>query len=114
MQAGHLKLCGRSPSEVGIPHWRAQVMYVHQSRVNFKGTPNDFYKLAQSFCSQQDRPRGDLPALVHELGLDAGVLEQQWSELSVSKYGWYWQTTIAAAAAATAASVQQQWCRCYD
>lgn len=82
-QAGYVRLCGQSPSEISIPCWRAQVMYVHQSRVNFKGTPNDFYKLVQGFAAQQGRPRGDLAALVHDLGLDPAVLDQGWSELSV-------------------------------
>ena len=38
----------------------------------------------QRFAAQNGRPRGDLPALVHELGLQQGVLNQSWSELSVS------------------------------
>ena len=32
---------------------------------------------------QRGRPRGDLPALVHQLGLEQGVLNQPWVELSV-------------------------------
>jgi len=32
--------------------WRAQVMYVLQSRVNFKGTPQEFLNMVQGFCSQ--------------------------------------------------------------
>jgi hypothetical protein len=31
-----------------------QVMYVHQSRVNFKGSPHDFFQLAQSFAKTFD------------------------------------------------------------
>jgi hypothetical protein len=62
----------------------SQVMYVHQSRVNFKGTPNDFFQLAQSFAAQKGRPRGDLAQIVTDLGLEPGVLDQHWSELSVS------------------------------
>lgn len=38
---------------------------------------------AQQFASQKGRPRGDLPALVHELGLEQAVLNQPWTELSV-------------------------------
>jgi hypothetical protein len=59
-------------------------MYVHQSRVNFKGSPHEFFQLAQSFAAQKGRPRGDLEQLVVDLGLDPDVLDQQWSELSVS------------------------------
>ena len=36
-------LNGQTPAETGYPAWRASVMYVPQSRVNFKGTPAEFY-----------------------------------------------------------------------
>ncbi len=42
-QGGQLRLNGKSPAEHGFPAWRAQVSYVPQSRVNFKGTPAEFY-----------------------------------------------------------------------
>ncbi|KAK9785516.1 hypothetical protein WJX73_009532 [Symbiochloris irregularis] len=32
--------------------------------------------------AQRRRPRGDLPALIHDLGLEQPVLNQPWSELS--------------------------------
>lgn len=38
----------------------------------------------QQFKAQKGRPRSDLPAIIHDLGLEPGVLNQQWSELSVS------------------------------
>ncbi|KAF8057645.1 FUM1 [Scenedesmus sp. PABB004] len=82
LEAGELLLEGRSPSEMGTPCWRAQVMYVHQSRINFKGTPLEFFEQVQNFAAQRGRPRGDLAALVEELGLLPGVLHQQWTELS--------------------------------
>ena len=37
----------------------------------------------QQFKAQKGRPRGDLPALIAELGLEPGVLNQPWVELSV-------------------------------
>ena len=37
----------------------------------------------QQFAAQRGRPRGDLPALVHALGLEQLVLNQPWTELSV-------------------------------
>jgi len=40
-------------------------------------------RAAQQFAAQRGRPRGDLPALIHELGLEQGVLNQPWTELSV-------------------------------
>jgi hypothetical protein len=39
--------------------------------------------LVQQFSAQRRRPRGDLPALVHALGLEQLVLNQPWTELSV-------------------------------
>ncbi len=57
-------------------------------------------RAAQQFAAQRGRPRGDLPALIHELGLEQGVLNQPWTELSVrareqcsvaavSRTGWF-------------------------
>jgi putative ABC transport system ATP-binding protein len=59
-------------------------MYVHQTHVNHRGTPAEFYFACQSFASQRARPRGDLPALIYQLGLEQEVLNQEWSQLSVS------------------------------
>ena len=36
----------------------------------------------QQFSAQRRRSRGDLPALVHALGLEQAVLNQAWTELS--------------------------------
>jgi len=38
--------------------------------------------MLQQFSAQRRRPRGDLPALVHSLGLEQSVLNQPWTELS--------------------------------
>ena len=64
------------------PSSTIQVTYVPQSRVNFKGTPSEFYFQAQQFAAQKGRPRGDLPTLIHDLGLEQVVLNQAWTELS--------------------------------
>lgn len=34
-----MRLRGATPCELGVPAWRADVMYVHQSRVDYPGTP---------------------------------------------------------------------------
>jgi len=81
-QSGSLTLNGKTPAEIGIPNWRAQVSYVKQSRVSLKGTPAELYFSAQKFASQKGRPRGDLPAIVFQLGLEQAVLNQRWAELS--------------------------------
>uniref|UniRef100_A0A7S1WYX0 ABC transporter domain-containing protein n=1 Tax=Tetraselmis chuii TaxID=63592 RepID=A0A7S1WYX0_9CHLO len=81
-QGGQLTFNGRTPHEIGMPSWRSLVAYVGQARVNFKGTPAEFYFQAQRFESQKGRSRGDLPALIHEMGLEQLVLNQPWVELS--------------------------------
>lgn len=82
-QGGQLTFNGRTPHEIGMSSWRSLVAYVGQARVNFKGTPAEFYFQAQRFESQKGRSRGDLPALIHEMGLEQLVLNQPWVELSV-------------------------------
>ncbi|EIE23944.1 P-loop containing nucleoside triphosphate hydrolase protein [Coccomyxa subellipsoidea C-169] len=82
IQGGTLFLDGKAPEQIGVPQWRTQVTYVPQSRTQQKGTPSELYFAAQQFKAQRGRPRGDLPALVAELGLEQSVLNQPWIELS--------------------------------
>ena len=60
-----------------------QVLYCPQTRVSAKGTPSELYFAAQQLGAQRGRPRGDLPSLIQQLGLEQGVLNQAWPELSV-------------------------------
>ena len=80
--SGVLSLNGKTPNQLGAPLWRALVCYVFQQRVGYAGTPSELYFAAQQFAAQRGRPRGDLPALIHDLGLEQSVLNQPWSELS--------------------------------
>ncbi|KAL4457598.1 hypothetical protein ABPG75_012463 [Micractinium tetrahymenae] len=80
--SGSITLAGRTPEEWGVPKYRALVSYVHQSRIQHKGTPAELYYTLQQFKAQRGRQRGDLPALVHQLGLEQAVLNQPWVELS--------------------------------
>ena len=65
-------------------------MYVHQQRVTYPGTPNQLFDRVQGFAAQKARGAaglaslGDFGGLVEQMGLDQSVLEQQWSQLSVS------------------------------
>eukprot|EP00884_Botryococcus_braunii_P019040 jgi/Botrbrau1/581/Bobra.0010s0047.1 len=81
-QEGSVLLNGKSPKELGVPRWRANVTYIPQSQIRPKGTPSELYFQAQHFSAQRGRPRGDLPALIADFGLEQGVLNQPWSELS--------------------------------
>ena len=59
------------------------MLYCPQTRVSAKGTPSELYFAAQQLGAQRGRPRGDLPGLIQALGLEQGVLNQAWIELSV-------------------------------
>lgn len=80
--SGSITLAGKAPEEWGVPKYRSLVSYVHQSRIQHKGTPAELYFTLQQFKAQRGRQRGDLPALVHQLGLEQAVLNQPWVELS--------------------------------
>ena len=81
-QGGGLSLSGQPAEQWGIPAWRANVMYVAQSRVTFKLTPQALFDQIKQFGAQRDREHGDLTLLVQSVGLDASVLHQPWAELS--------------------------------
>jgi ABC-type iron transport system FetAB ATPase subunit len=80
--AGRVVLDGATLEDLGAPAWRARVCYVPQSRVPHEGTPARLYVAAQKFAAQRGRPRGDLPALVHALGLEQAALHRSWASLS--------------------------------
>ena len=61
------------------------MLYCPQTRVSAKGTPSELYFAAQQLAAQRGRSRGDLPSLIQQLGLEQGVLNQPWSELSVRR-----------------------------
>lgn len=82
IEGGTLELSGQTPLQLGVTRWRTLVTYVPQTRVHPPGTPAEFYFSVQQFKAQRGRPRGDLPALIHRLGLEQSVLNQPWTQLS--------------------------------
>ncbi|KAI8467845.1 MAG: ciliary BBSome complex subunit 2 [Monoraphidium minutum] len=83
LQGGALRLRGQTPSELGIPVWRTEVTYVHQARVDFPGTPLEFFEAARGLAARKGRPCGDLAALAGAMGLESEVvLNQKWASLS--------------------------------
>ena len=36
---GEMRLRGRAPCDLGVPAWRFEVIYVHQARIDYPGTP---------------------------------------------------------------------------
>ena len=80
---GQILLNGISQSEYpSLPEWRTQIIYIPQSQKGFIDTPAEFYYKVQRFQAQRNRPRGDLPALIHYLGLEQSTLHQPFHSLS--------------------------------
>jgi ABC-type iron transport system FetAB ATPase subunit len=52
---GTVTLAGRTPSEWGIPAWRARVSYVSQSRPTITGTPRELHTAAAGLAAQRAR-----------------------------------------------------------
>lgn len=82
IQGGSLLLNGQTPEQVGIAAWRTQVAFVCHHRPPLKGTPSESYFAIQRFKSQRGRPRGDLPALIADLGLEQTLLNVPWADLT--------------------------------
>jgi ABC-type iron transport system FetAB ATPase subunit len=81
-QYGTLTLGGRTPEDVGIPTWRTRVTYVHQTRVNFEGTPAELLAAVGRFASRRGHDAAPLEPLAEALGLEASVVHQTWASLS--------------------------------
>lgn len=80
---GRILLDGLSQVDYpSLPEWRTQVLYIPQSQKGFTDTPAEFYYKVQRFQAQRNRPRGDLPALIHYLGLEQSTLHQPFHSLS--------------------------------
>ncbi len=80
---GRISLSGVSQCDYpSLPEWRVQISYIPQSQRGFTDTPAEFYFKVQRFCAQRNRPRGDLPALIHYLGLEQSTLHQPFHSLS--------------------------------
>ena len=81
--AGRVLLDGLSQSDYpSLPEWRTEILYISQSQKGFTDTPAEFYYKVQRFQAQRNRPRGDLPALIHYLGLEQSTLHQPFHTLS--------------------------------
>jgi ABC-type iron transport system FetAB ATPase subunit len=80
---GRISLDGITQDDYpSLPAWRVQIAYIPQSQKGFTDTPAEFYFKVQRFRAQRNRPRGDLPALIHYLGLEQSTLHQPFHSLS--------------------------------
>lgn len=66
------------------PAWRANILYVSQSRITRPGSPRDLFATATRFAAQRARAHrhGDLDAAAHSCGLTTMQMDQMWSTLS--------------------------------
>ncbi|KAI8324451.1 P-loop containing nucleoside triphosphate hydrolase protein [Martensiomyces pterosporus] len=72
----------KSPAELGVPRWRADVMYVPQRPAQLPGTPLDFIDTVNSFAVQTGREHYDPVEIAEDWGIAPEMWEKKWPELS--------------------------------
>ncbi|KAJ1732051.1 hypothetical protein LPJ72_003622 [Coemansia sp. Benny D160-2] len=72
----------KTPQELGVPQWRAEVMYVPQRPAQMAGTPLDFVDMVNSFRVQTARDHYDPVEIAEDWGIAAELWEKKWPELS--------------------------------
>ncbi|KAJ2157582.1 hypothetical protein GGF46_004400 [Coemansia sp. RSA 552] len=72
----------QSPSDLGIPKWRADVMYVPQRPAQMPGSPLDFVDMVNSFKVQGARDHYDPVEIAEDWGIANELWEKKWPELS--------------------------------
>lgn len=81
-----ITLSGKTPNEVGIPRWRAKVLYLPQRAALLPGTPNEFFGTLCGVASrkgeEEQKRIGDPKRIANEWGIGEGLWEQKWGELS--------------------------------
>ncbi|KAJ1961170.1 hypothetical protein GGI12_003399 [Dipsacomyces acuminosporus] len=72
----------KTPSELGIPKWRADVMYVPQRPAQLTGTPLDLVDTISSFSVQAGREHYNPVEIAEDWGITPDLWEKKWPELS--------------------------------
>ncbi|KAJ2400931.1 hypothetical protein GGI23_001727 [Coemansia sp. RSA 2559] len=72
----------KTPQELGIPQWRAEVMYVPQRPAQMAGTPLDFVYMVNAFRVQAKRDHYDPVEIAEDWGIAPELWEKKWPELS--------------------------------
>ncbi|KAJ1799127.1 hypothetical protein LPJ59_002046 [Coemansia sp. RSA 2399] len=72
----------KTPQELGIPQWRAEVMYVPQRPAQMAGTPLDFVFMVNAFKVQAKRDHYDPVEIAEDWGIAPELWEKKWPELS--------------------------------
>ncbi|KAJ2472165.1 hypothetical protein EV174_005863, partial [Coemansia sp. RSA 2320] len=71
-----------TPTELGVPQWRADVMYVPQRPAQMAGTPLDLIDMVNSFKVQAAREHYDPVEIAEDWGVTPDLWEKKWPELS--------------------------------
>lgn len=77
-----MTLDGKTPEQMGLPQWRAEVCYVTQARWSMPGSPSDSFAALCELGAQQGRAHGDPAAFAKKLLLDESVMTSPWMTLS--------------------------------
>jgi ABC-type multidrug transport system ATPase subunit len=85
LEAGELRLDGRTPDEWGAQAWRAEVQYVPQVAPPMAGTPREFAASLARLRVQRKREAGDPLELASGWGLSATEWDKEWRSLSVGE-----------------------------
>ncbi|KAJ2714766.1 hypothetical protein H4R19_001554 [Coemansia spiralis] len=72
----------QSPTDMGVPLWRADVMYVPQRPAQMAGSPLDLVDLVNSFAVQKARHHYDPVEIAQDWGVSSDLWEKKWTELS--------------------------------
>ncbi|KAJ1731287.1 hypothetical protein LPJ61_002610 [Coemansia biformis] len=72
----------QSPADMGVPLWRADVMYVPQRPAQMTGTPLDLVDMVNSFAVQKARNHYDPIEIAEDWGVSSDLWEKKWAELS--------------------------------
>ncbi|KAJ2837263.1 hypothetical protein J3B01_002234 [Coemansia erecta] len=72
----------RTPADMGIPTWRADVMYVPQRPAQMPGSPLDFVDVVNSFAVQRAREHYDPVEIAEDWGISSDLWEKKWPDLS--------------------------------
>lgn len=82
---GEVLLGGRPEDRWDPQSWRAEVCLALQGAPVLSGTPRDWWDAVRALATQRGRDGEDAEALASSWGVDEGVFDRPWSELSVGQ-----------------------------
>ncbi|MCA9571460.1 MAG: ABC transporter ATP-binding protein [Myxococcales bacterium] len=82
LAGGRVTLGDRTPEQLGMPSWRAEVTWVSQDVPGLPGTPRDFLGVVGRLAARRARTVDDPVAIASSWGLAMTAWDQPWSRLS--------------------------------